>query len=503
MKRRKQRLVSVIISTMLFTGISLGHILSPVTAYGETIQTNTNSNSKSKVERLWGKDRYETSIEVSKYGWTQSDYIVLANGENYADALCAAPLARACNAPILLTEAEKLNDNIKKEIIRLKSKCIYIIGKSGAVSEAIEKELKAMGIETKRLGGVNRYDTSALVGEEIKNISKTPMREVAIVSGESFADAISIAPVAASQNMPILLSEKHNLPQEVKKFIDSSNTIKDIYIIGGESSICDEVFKSVGSNPLRICGSNRYETNVKIMEFFKQYLNFDNIYVVQGDGPCCGEFADALSAAALAARGDSKGNCCPVILVYKSMDSSTEKFIKASIKNNSSITALGGERAVPHDILNIIKSMAASKPVENNENANSQGEKAPRNGNNPQAAVSGGNGAGPSSGSTDNNASSGNNEDEYVVNSLKEISSKLSTINTQVKTANEKKVVSKIQTSINKYLKDQSYNCKSDADEAKKMYGALKDEEKTDIKEKIQSNLDVDMLLRLSSVFNL
>ncbi|WP_368490057.1 cell wall-binding repeat-containing protein [Clostridium sp. BJN0013] len=71
-------------------------------------------------ERLWGQDRYETSAAVSKSGWTTSDYVILASGEDYADALSIAPIAASQSIPILLTVEESLPDVVKsyiKEII--------------------------------------------------------------------------------------------------------------------------------------------------------------------------------------------------------------------------------------------------------------------------------------------------------------------------------------------------------------------------------------------------
>ncbi|MFP3441662.1 cell wall-binding repeat-containing protein, partial [Pantoea sp. SIMBA_133] len=57
---------------------------------------------KNKVERISGKDRYKTAIEVSKAGWEKSDTVVLARGDEYPDALAGAPLAYKYDAPILL-----------------------------------------------------------------------------------------------------------------------------------------------------------------------------------------------------------------------------------------------------------------------------------------------------------------------------------------------------------------------------------------------------------------
>uniref|UniRef100_UPI000483069A cell wall-binding repeat-containing protein n=1 Tax=Clostridium lundense TaxID=319475 RepID=UPI000483069A len=91
----------------------------------------TNSSmiyAKNAKSRIYGKDRIETSIEISRAGWKDgSQTVVIAQGYNYADALCSAPLAKKYNAPIILTSQSGLSDNTVNEIKRLKVKNVYII----------------------------------------------------------------------------------------------------------------------------------------------------------------------------------------------------------------------------------------------------------------------------------------------------------------------------------------------------------------------------------------
>lgn len=77
---------------------------------------------------LVGNTRFETATEVSEYGFEQSSNIVLVNGESIADALSATPFAKLKEAPILLTEKDRLTDVTKSEIKRLKASNIYIVG---------------------------------------------------------------------------------------------------------------------------------------------------------------------------------------------------------------------------------------------------------------------------------------------------------------------------------------------------------------------------------------
>jgi len=83
----------------------------------------TFANASTTTERLWGSDRYRTAVAISNAGWPSgASDIVLATGEDYPDALCAAPVAKILNAPILLTNTTTLNVDTENEIVRLGAK---------------------------------------------------------------------------------------------------------------------------------------------------------------------------------------------------------------------------------------------------------------------------------------------------------------------------------------------------------------------------------------------
>ena len=60
---------------------------------------------------LRGIDRYETALAVSRHAFTPGvGAVVLATGEDFPDALSAAPLAAAYGGPVLLTPPMALRD---------------------------------------------------------------------------------------------------------------------------------------------------------------------------------------------------------------------------------------------------------------------------------------------------------------------------------------------------------------------------------------------------------
>lgn len=304
----------------IFTIISAAFILLTVV---QTVSAASLNN------RLYGIDRYETAVAISKNGWEKTNYAVLATGGDFPDALCAAPLAKKFNAPILLVESNNIGSSVEAELIRLGVKKVFLIGGQGVISVNVENKLKSKGIETVRFGGKDRYETSLIIARNLD-----PSDKVVIATGNDFADALSISPIAASQNMPILLADKNYLPDSLKQYIDKSR-INKTYLIGGTGVVGVNVERSV-PNPERLSGTDRYETNYAVVNKFSVNLNFTNTFISTGKN-----FPDALSGSALAGKLTA-----PLILIDGNILSSSADLINSKLPQNNKIVILGGESVV-------------------------------------------------------------------------------------------------------------------------------------------------------------
>lgn len=137
-------------------------ILGISTAITLGIATNVMAADKYNITRLGGTDRFETAIEISKE-FAKGDKItdaIIANCDNYADSISAAPLSVYKNAPILLTGAQDLNVKTKARLQEMNIKNVYILGGTGAVSSNVENQLKGLGYTVTRYGGANRIETN-------------------------------------------------------------------------------------------------------------------------------------------------------------------------------------------------------------------------------------------------------------------------------------------------------------------------------------------------------
>lgn len=296
------------------------------------IATTRAAHAKTPIDgdRIAGSDRYQTSINISKIGWPNgSDYAVIATGRDFPDALSAAPLAKKFNAPILLTDVKDLDTRLNLELDRLKVKKAYIIGGTGAVSKISEDKIRAKGINAVRLSGADRYETSVKVASEIGYSSK-----VVVASGSNYPDALSIASIAASNGMPILLTDCNKLPDSIKNYLRNTN-ISETYVVGGTGAVSETVASQL-KNAKRIFGKDRFETNAEVIKNFLSELNFSKVYIATGN-----DFPDALSGSALAAMAKS-----PIILTNTGLLSKTKGYIDSVSGSINEAYILGGEGVV-------------------------------------------------------------------------------------------------------------------------------------------------------------
>lgn len=243
--------------------------------------------------RVYGLTRYDTSIEIAKtykakMGLSEFDTVIIASGENFADALAGSYLAGVKEAPILMTNGKNidmLKDFIEENLDE--DGTVYILGGKIAVSEDVEKAMDDYTV--KRIAGKDRYETNLAILKEagVKN------EDILVATGANFADSLSASAVKA----PILLVDK-TLTKAQKEFLSTVNS--DFYILGGEIAVSGGIEKAIKEygKVTRIGGTTRYDTSVAIAEAF-----FDEPYyavLAYGmnfpDGLCGGPLAMAMKA---------------------------------------------------------------------------------------------------------------------------------------------------------------------------------------------------------------
>src|SRR5690606_14020247 len=145
--------------------------------------------------------------------------VVVASGLDFPDALSAQLPASITDAdlgedrdagqpvPILLTRPGSLPAATRAALRDLAPDKISIVGGTGAVEASVEQELRRSFALTERISGIDRYATSA----EIAKAYPVGVSTVYVVSGTTFADALSAGARAGADGVPILLTEPGRL----------------------------------------------------------------------------------------------------------------------------------------------------------------------------------------------------------------------------------------------------------------------------------------------------
>lgn len=143
----------------------------------------------------------------------------------------------------------------------------------------------------KRVAGTNRYDTAGALAADALDPST-----VYLTSGVNYPDALAVAPLAAEQDHPVLLTRPDRLPAHTAQALTGLGTT-EVVIVGGEAAVAEDVADQVselGIEVTRVAGTNRYDTAAQLTQLDNE-RPIDTIFVASGLS-----FPDALSAGALA-----------------------------------------------------------------------------------------------------------------------------------------------------------------------------------------------------------
>ncbi len=163
----------------------------------------------------------------------------------------------------------------------------------------ITLSLNVSASELNYIVGSNRYETASLIAE------KMSYNNAILVNGTALVDGLSASGLSGTINAPILLTETNYIPSST---INALKNVNNVYIVGGEGVVSkgiEEELKKQGKTVIRLGGTSRYETSLKVANEIEKYKTITEVYYVNGE---VGE-ADAMSIAPVAAKSSN-----PVIL---------------------------------------------------------------------------------------------------------------------------------------------------------------------------------------------
>lgn len=216
------------------------------------------------------------------------------------------------------------------------------------VLEDLKKNIDVVAGHFTKLSGANRYATAIEVSKD--QFEKGKADTVVIVGGMAKFDGLSAAPLAASQNAPMLLaSPKTGLSQatldEIGR-VTKDLSKKTVYIVGGENSVPASVEKQLkdkfGVTVVRLAGLDRTATSLEVAKRLKYNgHNATDVFFVGANGA-----ADAMSVSAVAAKVNA-GKVSPIVVMKKDgFDRTTREFLNGTVNayivgGTDSVSSLG------------------------------------------------------------------------------------------------------------------------------------------------------------------
>ncbi|WP_346058089.1 cell wall-binding repeat-containing protein [Leucobacter alluvii] len=241
--------------------------------------------------RVDGANRYATAVAISRQSYYRASTVVLARGDDFADALSAGPLAAALDAPILLVQpGGTLTPDTIAEIGRLGATRAVPVGGTGVIPESIALQLpRGVSLDRDRPQGANRYETSVAVAKRLEATLGGGKRDVFVATGRDFADAISAVPAAIAEGRSIVLYDDTVQARTAKLYIAG----RSFDALGGPAATA---LRKASMKPNRtIIGSDRFDTASQIASSY--FVSTTGAYIAPGL-----DFPDGLTAGVLAGR---------------------------------------------------------------------------------------------------------------------------------------------------------------------------------------------------------
>jgi putative cell wall-binding protein len=266
----------------------------------ETITVTVSAPAGLVVLSIEGPNRFATAIEISKKAFpTGSEYVIIATGMNWPDALGGSALAGALDAPILLTRQDVLPTEVRDEIVRLGATKAIVLGGTPAVSAAVYNQIDAItNVTVERIFGPTRYETAnAVAARTIQVMGNAYDGTAFIATGLNFPDALGASPLAAAKGWPIYLANPLQGANASLVALMKAAGVTDAILLGGANVVSDLIRAELGPTyETRLYGPNRYDTAVAVASYgvANAGLSWDKVAIATGEN-----FPDALAGGVL------------------------------------------------------------------------------------------------------------------------------------------------------------------------------------------------------------
>lgn len=201
------------------------------------------------VTRVKGDNRYETAAAVAREvvrlnGPRAEQPFFLVRGDEFADALSAAPIAYANGFPVLLTAVDSLPAATSAVIGQAGLDEAVIVGGTAAVSSRVASAVGALpAVRTvHREDGANRYETAASLADYAVRMWWAENTYVGVATGLDFPDALGGGAAAGANGGVLLLTNPAALSGETGNYLKAAKAdVLAPKVYGGTAVVSDAV----------------------------------------------------------------------------------------------------------------------------------------------------------------------------------------------------------------------------------------------------------------------
>ena len=317
------------------------------------------SREAAEIVRLWGADRYATSLavarEVAALSGDRLPAVVLAGGRSWADALTAGALAGRLGGAVLLTPPDGLGADAVGWLGEVGVSEIIAVGTAEHISDDALVALADVDADIERIAAADRSAASVAVARRIGapgSLGPQLGRTVIVASSNVFADALAAGPLAAQKGLPILLVGPSNgLSDDARAYL--AEFADHVIIMGGTAAVTADTEAQIQAIPqagraatsmgvTRLGGSDRYGTAARLARWLNNPPIADHVcFYADRTGLATGlNPADAAASAPLLAK-----RCAPLVLTRPDI---IPPATASYLRKTAELIIFGGPSAIGH-----------------------------------------------------------------------------------------------------------------------------------------------------------
>ena len=228
-------------------GATTAYIVGGASAVSRGVE-DTLEASGLKCIRIAGGDRYETAARVALKAQELlkddlSGEVLIATGEDFPDALAAAPIAAWAGTPILLVRQDSIPAPALAALDALDPEKVVMLGGLGAIglkpTEALQERF---GSSLERIEGDDRYGTARGIAIYGTTSCGLHYENAGFATGEDFPDALAGGAVQGLRRSIMLLTEGEALSRPTSAAIKyHGDQMFEVGFYGGTNAVSQTV----------------------------------------------------------------------------------------------------------------------------------------------------------------------------------------------------------------------------------------------------------------------